>query len=198
MTARHARAKFICSSDLKYSTSVLPWRGWPRRQGFWRRIEGTVTAGIGLGHHPALYPLNTHQGAAPRVAPLSLTWLLPASKTKSGPRAERKDHPFKRLIPLKGSSSFKGNAPEEVFHLKGCHSFKRNESGESFLLKDNPNLKGNRNTAHKFGCRTWKSHSIPAPYSMIPLFQRCAQTMGGVLVAPLPRNTSACRGFRCC
>lgn len=58
---------------------VLPCRGWPRRQGFWRRIEGKVTAGRGLGSYPAPSPLIPHPGAA--------HWA--ASKTKSGLRAKR-------------------------------------------------------------------------------------------------------------
>ena len=72
---------------------VLPDRGWPRRSGFWRRIEETATAGRGLGLHPAPCPLKSHQGAAHRVAPHSLPLReelhLPASKTQCGPRAER-------------------------------------------------------------------------------------------------------------
>lgn len=129
--------------------SVLPWRGWPRRQGFWRRIVGTATAGRGLGLHPAPYPHNALQGAAHLAAPFSVTSgtspiQSPASKTQSGPRAERTTGLCKEARSLKKSLFFKGNAARAAFPLKENDPLKKKAPNP--LKTDHP-LKGERHAS---------------------------------------------------
>lgn len=44
----------VCITPDAY-VRVLPWRGWPRRRGFWGRISETAKAGLGFGYRPAPY-----------------------------------------------------------------------------------------------------------------------------------------------
>jgi hypothetical protein len=116
-------------------TSVLPWRGWPRRQGFWRRNEGTATAGRGLGFHPAPCPFKPQPGgvvilAAPHSALSEQGQIrLSASKTQCGPCAERRKGAFKDARSLKKNHYFKGNVGKE-FSFKENRFFKENRMGE--------------------------------------------------------------------
>ncbi len=132
------------SPATSHCLSVLPWRGWPRRQGFWRRIVGTVTAGRGLGLHPAPYPHNALQGAARSAAPFSVASDLspiqsPASKTQSGPRAERTTGLFKEARSLKKNLCFKECAAPAALSLKERDSLKDRASNP---LKTELSLKG--------------------------------------------------------
>lgn len=169
---RRGRGRVMNNRAIRNTTSnsVLLWRGWPHRQGFWRRMEGEATAGEGFGYHPAPCFLHTHQGAALRVAPLSFArpvrvLSVTASKTKCGPGAKRRNLPFKENNPLKGIVTFKGNAGNVCFPLK-----------ESVPLKN---------------IRMRACHSIRNSFSRITKCKR------GVLVAPLSRNTPVRECPRC-
>lgn len=112
---------------------VLPWRGWPRRQGFWRRLEETASAGNGFGYHPAHFLLKLQLGATYWVAsgsPFAIKSSnpLPASKIQSGLGAERRNGSFKGTCSLKAKNSFKDTHTYREFPLKKMIDFKKLKS----------------------------------------------------------------------
>lgn len=105
---------------------VLPWRGWPRRWGFWGRIPETgpkaIRAGESLGHHPA-FPLRSPlkgAGALRASAPFLMGSPLKLS-LKGKPNRSRSRYVTGRnpLGPVTGSRPVTASQPLRLFQ-GGC------------------------------------------------------------------------------